>query len=217
MSILFATLLLAVSCSPTMTKKSTTNNTKATTTTQTLTSTSTTGIPITTSAQSIDGLELQVSLNATSLTSSELLQINLDEYNTLSAENNVSAGKNWGMSGLSLGACSNLYVQPFGVAVFQGRYNSQNISQATALEIYAPVPCPLVIRLITEYDFLPDSFNAAIMPGGNVVSPTPMSATVTVNGVYKQGIQLTPLSSGIYTVVAGDEWGTLEFLYVNVN
>ena len=76
---------------------------------------------------------------------------------------------------------------------------------------------PLVIKFITGYDFLPDSSNAAIMPGGDLASPTPMSATVTVKGTYMKGIQLIPLTSGTYTVVAGDEWGTLEFLYVNVN
>jgi hypothetical protein len=44
-----------------------------------------------------------------------------------------------------------------------------------------------------------------------------MSANETVKGTYSKGIQLTPLTSGMYTVVAGDEWGTMEFLYVNVN
>jgi hypothetical protein len=44
-----------------------------------------------------------------------------------------------------------------------------------------------------------------------------MSATETVKGTYPNGIQLTPLTSGMYTVVAGDEWGTLVFLYINVN
>jgi hypothetical protein len=54
------------------------------------------------------------------------------------------------------------------------------------------------------------------MPGGDLKSPTLMSAIETVNGIYTQGFQLTPFSSGIYTVVAGDEWGDLEFLYFTV-
>ena len=107
-------------------------------------------------------------------------------------------------------------VLPFGVAVFQGHYDAQNISQGTPLVLFEAVPCVQLIRLITGYDFLPDSNNAAIMPGGDLTSPTPMSATETVKGTYSKGIQLTPLASGIYTVVAGDEWGTLEFLYINV-
>jgi hypothetical protein len=84
------------------------------------------------------------------------------------------------------------------------------------LELFAAVPCAQLIRLITGYDFLPNSSNAAIMPGGDLGSPTPMSASESVNGTYTQGFQLTPFAVGTYTVVAGDEWGDLEFLYVSV-
>ena len=170
----------------------------------------------TTSAQSENGLQLQVSINASSLTSGKALQITLSEYNTLSTTNNVSAEKNWGVNGLTIGACPNINELPFGVAVFQGDYNAQNISQGTPLELFAAVPCALLIRLITGYDFLPNSSNAAIMPGGDLASPTPMSATETANGTYTKGFQLTPWVPGVYTIVAGDEWGALEFLYFNV-
>jgi rhodanese-related sulfurtransferase len=176
----------------------------------------TTTTPSTTSTQSKNGLQLQASVNATILTLGEALQINVSEYNTLSTTNNVAAATNWGVNGLTIGACPNINVLPFGVAVFQGKYNVQNISQGTPLELFAAVPCAQLIRLITGYDFLPLSRNAAIMPGGDLTSPTPMSATETVNGSYTQGFQLTPFAAGIYTVVAGDEWGDLEFLYVSV-
>ena len=189
----------------------------ALTTTGTTSSQTTTSVLTTTATQSENGLQLQVSVNTNSLTPGQPLQINVSEYNTLSTDNNLTAATNWGVNGLVIGACPNLNTLPFGVAIFQGSYDAQNVSQGTPLEIYGAVPCPQLIRLITGYDFLPDSSNAAIMPGGDLASPTPMSATVTVNGVYKQGMQLTPLSSGIYTAVAGDEWGTLEFLYISVN
>jgi hypothetical protein len=45
---------------------------------------------------------------------------------------------------------------------------------------------------------------------------TPMSAQVTVNGTYIQGTKLQLLDLGVYTIVAGDEWGNIDFLYVNV-
>jgi len=171
----------------------------------------------TTTAQSGNGLQLQVSLNAATLTPGEPLQINVSEYNTLPTNNNVAAATNWGVNGLTIGACPNINLLPFGVAVFRGHYDAGNISQGTPLPLFAAVPCVPLIRLITGYDFLPDSSTAAIMPGGDLQSPTLMSATETVKGTYSQGIQLTPLTSGIYTVVAGDEWGTLEFLYINVH
>ena len=159
----------------------------------------------TTTMQSPNGLQLQVSVNATNLALGEPLQISVSEYNTLSTTNNVTAATNWGVTGLALSACPSTNEQPFGVAVFQGSYTSLNISQGIPLTLFAAVPCPLVIRLITEYDFLPHSINAAIMPGGDVTTPTPMSATIIVNGTYTQGTQLSPLVPGIYTVVAGDE------------
>ena len=93
-------------------------------------------MPTTTSAQLPKGLQLRVSVNTTSLKSGEALQISVSEYNTLATTNDISSEKNWGVDGLTLGACPNIYVQPFGVAVFQGRYTAQNISQATALNIF---------------------------------------------------------------------------------
>jgi rhodanese-related sulfurtransferase len=176
----------------------------------------TTTTPSTTSTQSKNGLQLQVSANTTILTPGEALKIDVSEYNTLTTDNNVAAATNWGVSGLTIGACPNINVLPFGVAIFHGKYNVQNISQGTPLELFAAVPCAQLIRLITGYDFLPVSSNAAIMPGGDLNSPTSMSATETVNGTYTEGFQLTPFAAGIYTVVAGDEWGGLEFLYISV-
>ena len=182
----------------------------------TTTESTTTGPITTTSALSPNGLQLRVSVNTTSLTAGEVLQISLSEYNTLSTTNNVSSEKSWGVDGLTTGACPNISVLPFGMAVFQGRYTAQNISQATSLNIFGMAACPMYIRLITGYAFLPNSINAAVMPGGDVSSATPMSADITVKGVYTEGNQLNPLDPGLYTLVAGDEWGTLEFLYVSV-
>jgi len=43
-----------------------------------------------------------------------------------------------------------------------------------------------------------------------------MSGEVTITSIFTQGTQSHPLDTGIYTIVAGDEWGAVEFLYVNV-
>jgi rhodanese-related sulfurtransferase len=165
---------------------------------------------------SSNGLQLTLSVNTTTFSQGESLQINVSEYNTISTTNNVPAENNWGNSGLALGPCKNIFVQPFGILLFQGRFTAQNISQATALEIYPRVPCPLFIRQVTGYLFLPDSINAAVLPGGDVSAPTAMSGEVTITGIFTQGTQSHPLDPGIYTIVAGDEWGAFEFLYVNV-
>ena len=178
--------------------------------------TTTTVMPTMTSTQSLNGLQFQVSISSSDISSGEPFQISISEYNTLASSNNVSAEKNWGVNGLALGNCPNIYVQPFGVAVYQGHYTAQTISQATPLKIFIPGVCPNYVILINGYVFLPNSNYAAILPGGNSTPGTPMSANVTVNGVYSSGTQSSPLNRGIYTVVAGDEWGALELLYVTV-
>jgi activator of HSP90 ATPase len=92
------------------------------------TTTPTTTTPSTTSTRYENGLQLQASVNTTTLTPGETLQINVSEYNTFSTDNNILAATCWGANGLSIGACPNINVLPFGVAVFQGKYDVQNIS-----------------------------------------------------------------------------------------
>jgi hypothetical protein len=120
----------------------------------------------------------------TSLTPGEALQVSVSGYNTLATNNNVAAEKNWGVGGLTLGACPNVYVQPSGVAVFRGRYTAQNVSQANPISIFGPAACPMYIRLIIGYVFPPNSIYAAVMPGGDLTTGTAMSGNITVNGVY---------------------------------
>jgi len=125
----------------------------------------------------------------------------------LSTSNNVTAATNWKVNGLTIGACPNINVLPFGAAVFQGNYNAQKIAHGTPLELFGAVPCAQLIRLITGYDFLPDINNAAIMPGGDIASPISMATSETVNGTYTKGFQLNTFSSGIYT---GHHWKQSE-------
>jgi hypothetical protein len=176
----------------------------------------TTTVPTTTSIQSQNGLQLQVSVNATDISPGEAFQIRISEYNMLASSNTVSAEKNWGVNGLALGFCANIYVQPFGVAVCQGYYTAHNILQATPLKIFMPGVCPNYIILITGYVFLPHSIYADILPGSTPTAGTLMSANVTVDGIYTNGTQSSPLNPGVYTIVAGDEWGTLGLIYVTV-
>jgi rhodanese-related sulfurtransferase len=90
-----------------------------TTPTTTPTSFPTTTSTVTTTPLS-NGLQLKLSVNTAGLAPGEPLQINVSEYNTLPTYNNVAAATNWGVNGLGIGACPNINVLPFGVAVFQG-------------------------------------------------------------------------------------------------
>lgn len=168
-------------------------------------------------ADSMDGLRLYLAINATEVTQGQSVLVKVSEYNTLSAANNVSSAQTWDVAGLRMNSCySSLY--PFGVALFQGRYTSGNVSDARALQIFPVVPCPLFIRYISGYVFSPRSDAAVVLPGTG--EPTPMVANATITGFYPSGPvgpQSQPLLLGTYTIVAGDEWGAVAYLYFRVS
>lgn len=178
-----------------------------------------------TSAPSSNGLQLRLALNASTLAPGSPLGISVSEFNTRSTTNNVTKAGLWAVQGLSLGACDTegYSVYPFGVAVYQGRYTGANLSQATPLEVYPVVPCPMLLRLVTGYLFQPTSDLAVILPSASngTTLLQPMSANVTVRGTYPASplanATLQPLSPGVYTVAAGDEWGTLATLQFSVS
>ena len=164
------------------------------------------------SAASMYSLELLVSMNATEVLPGETVQVTLSEFNTMSAVNNVSASQNWPVQ-VSLGSCSNIYDQPFGIAVYAGHADSQNLSQGKQLRIFPVVPCPMYIRLVTGYEFQPLSDLAVVLPSSGA-SPSPLDGNVYLSMTYSpQAQQFAP---GTYTVVAADEWGALVFLYFAV-
>jgi hypothetical protein len=162
-------------------------------------------------------LQLRLSVNASS--SPTTFRIIVDEYNTLATSNNVTAGRAWPVTGLSLGACGT-ETYPFGVAIFRGSYEADNVSKAQPLQFYPVTPCPMLIRYVTGYLFQSTSDLAVVLPSGPNATPTRMSANVTASGeysgAYKAASSPTPLSPGTYTVAAGDEWGSLVLVHVTV-
>jgi len=163
------------------------------------------------SVASFQGLRLDVAMNSTTILSGGAVQVTLSEFNTFSTSNNVSSFDRWATQ-VALGPCENIYVQPFGIAVFAGHLDEQNLSQSQQLRIYPEVACPLFVRLVTGYEFQPLSDRATILPGS--AAPSPLVGSVNVGMLYSSGAQ--PLPPGAYTVVAADEWGALVFLYFKV-
>ncbi len=163
--------------------------------------------------QSAGGLLVRLELNSSRIASGATVGINVSDYNPSPMELNLSKEAAWALDGLSTGGCPSLYY-PFGIAVFQGRYTSANVSQAVPLRIFPVVACPMLVRYITGYLFQPMSDNATVLPGTGEV---PMATGVSVSGTYNttgnQLNRLTPFTPGTYTVVAGDEWGNLAFAY----
>ncbi|MDE1857728.1 MAG: hypothetical protein KGI26_01495 [Thaumarchaeota archaeon] len=176
------------------------------------------GVPVpsgadSTSVMSAGGLRLSLQISTTSDRQGGSVGINVTETNTNPAHVNESAATKWAVTGLHMDACyASIY--PFGVAVYPGHYTAQNISSAKAVNLYPLVPCPLLIRSISGYYFKPSSSVVVVLPGTG--PGVPMTSGVVAAGNYTSGTNVNPFARGSYTVVAGDEWGSLVFLYFAV-
>ncbi|HKT21703.1 MAG TPA: hypothetical protein VJR06_03640 [Nitrososphaerales archaeon] len=166
------------------------------------------------SVASVDGLSLALRISTTALGRGGSIVINVTETNANSSPLNESAASHWAIGGLRMNACySSIY--PFGAGVFDGHYAEQNISSAKPLNLYPLLPCPLLIRYISGYYFQPSSDLALVLPGSG--SSTAMTSGLSSRGNFTSGTNVTYFAPGQYTVVAGDEWGSLAFLYFTVS
>jgi hypothetical protein len=138
--------------------------------------------------QSAHGLSLSLSLDSATYQSGQPVSIVVDEKNTLSKTNKVSASEKWPVAGLSMEPCGTLNY-PFGLVVYKGNYTSADISSAIPLDLYGPyagTSCPRILGSIASYFFQPSSDIADIfqtsepdaaitqMKMNSDVEPTPM-------------------------------------------
>jgi hypothetical protein len=172
---------------------------------------------------SVNGLRLSLSLDSTIYQPGQQVTIVIDETNMLSKTNNVSTADKWPLTGLSVSPCGTLNY-PFGVAIFQGYYASGDISSATPLKLYDPLAvysCPMVLSEIDTYAFQPLSDIAAVfqISDTNPVSTENMNAEVQTTGYWigSTAVTLTNFDPGVYTVVGGDEWGSLLVVHFTVS
>lgn len=171
--------------------------------------------PASAHVNSPDGLRLTLSLDSSTVMSGQPVTVEVSETNTLSSQLNISSSSRWPTVGLRTGSCY-ASVYPFGFALFSGRYTQANLSGAAPLQVFPAVPCPLFMRLVTGYLFEAGGGSAVILPGTGPATLMAVNATITgtYDGASSGGAQ--PLPSGTYTVVAGDEWGAVVFLYLDV-
>jgi hypothetical protein len=165
------------------------------------------------------GLKLSLSLSPTTIQPGQELSIVIDEQNTLSVANNISASTRWQLNGLSLAPCEDWY--PFKVNIFQGYYSSANVSTATPLMLYDPTVifnCGLEL-MITSYGFQPSSDIAAMFYDTEQRSyeTAEMKAEFNITGYWTDAGNLTNFTPGVYTVVARDEWGASTVLHFVVS
>jgi hypothetical protein len=198
---------------------STTSSTSVTSSTSYATSTST-GVSTSTSATSASGLELSLALNGTSIASGKGITVTVAEVNTLKTTDNLSVANDWPVGGLTIGACGRLN-DPMGIEVLSGYYDAANATSGKALQIYNPgiYMCPAMLSTIEGYLFQPSSDNATVYGSceSSACFNETVSATISVTGYWTGGPStFTSFPSGVYTVVAGDEWGGIAILHFTV-
>jgi hypothetical protein len=176
-------------------------------------------------SKSANGLSLSLSLDSATYQPGQQVSIVIDEQNTLGIANKINASEKWPVSGLSVGPCGTLNY-PFGVAIFQGDYTAANVSSAIPLQIYEPgiYHCPMILAGISSYVFQPLSDTAAIFQ----MSESGTAYTMEMKTEFEPAptgywignapnATLTDFQPGVYTVVAGDEWGALVVLHFTVS
>ena len=165
------------------------------------------------SSKSANGLSLSLSLDSTTYQPGQQLTIVIDEINTLSKTNKVYTADKWPLTGLSVSPCGTLNY-PFGVSIFQGNYTTANVSSAMPLTLFYPGElhgCPMILSGISSYVFQPLNDVAALYQISNT---EPFIEKINTE---VQTTGLTDADSGVYTVVAGDEWGNMVVLHFTVS
>ena len=173
------------------------------------------------SVNSINGLSLSLSLDSTTYQSGQEVSISVDEKNTLSTTNNVTATDNLPSEFMS-GFTNDPSPLPFGLAVLPGNYDASNFSTVTPLIIYDPMEVYIGFPVAppTSYSFQSLS-DTAILNGGDykLVSGMKMQYEIGVQQYWpnSDGADFTHFQTGVYTVVAGDEWGALVVVHFTVS
>ncbi|HEV2137849.1 MAG TPA: hypothetical protein VGR53_03340 [Nitrososphaerales archaeon] len=165
-----------------------------------------------------DGLNLDFSISSNVVFAGRGISVTIEEKNPTSGAISVPAANNWPVPGLTLAPCGTLNT-PIGFGLLAGYYTSQSISKVSRnqlLDLYQPgaYSCQLILAGITGYSFAPMSDRADIYQG-NGSDPALFSQTmkggVTASGFWTSSFNT--FAPGYYSIVGGDEWGTLIILH----
>jgi hypothetical protein len=171
-------------------------------------------------AKPVNGMQLYLELNSATYQPGEVVMVTAGEWNTLTATNEAAAGRSWPVSGLAMGPCGVLNY-PIGVALYSGYYTENDIFTATPLRLYDPKAlyrCPVIVSSISSYVFQPSSDIADVYGScdtGPCLDDLKIGGTLTYAGFWTDGQDSTfsNFTPGTYTVVCGDEWGTLILIH----
>ena len=173
------------------------------------------------------GLELIASTNTSSIQRGQAIVVSVSLVNSLSRTNNISGASDWTLNALD--NTSDYLSQgficftPANFVVFQGYYDSANVSSAKSpLQLRsAPVTvssCHNTNFSVYMFQPLSSTANVTLTNPPNYDNTINMQASSLIqqyctSSGSSEGICFTGFSPGTYTIAAGDEWGALVLLH----
>jgi hypothetical protein len=174
------------------------------------------------SAVNPSGLLLTLSINTTSVRSNGSFLLRVSEINPTSHFVNLTKSSNWFLNSLPLfWMCS---PDVYGVAIFRGYYTLQNISSAKNIILYNTneLFCPELSSVIGSFSVPPSYSQECFLHNGTMICSIDRLATSVYaiqGGTLKTGNESSQVYSlqssepGVFTIAAGDEWGTFALLH----
>jgi hypothetical protein len=162
------------------------------------------------------------------------MRITADEYNPSSLPYNISTANDWLYPPDYLNPLTGCGANmgPVGFGIFQGYFDFSNYTSAKTLALYNSsfeYWCATVVPGVLHYTFSPHSSSVtASWIGEPTYSLSEIVVSVETNGYWTGGnifgvtnnggpAQFHKFSSGIYTVIAADEWDKVVFVHLQIS
>ncbi|GEM_PF-1544598 len=162
-------------------------------------------------------INLSLATNSTTIRQGQAVGVDIWISNTSGNNLTMNYNDNWPWKKLDLYPC--IVGMPFGVALLEGDYSLQNLTEAKQLSLYqnGTYYCPMErYDQVNAYVFEPSSDNATLeTPDGNFTSE--LRQDLSVNGFYDPANDFHALADGQYTIVAGDEWRHISLQHFTVS
>ncbi len=162
------------------------------------------------------GLEFSLSINTTIINYGNSISITMELQNVFSTLNSVNASFDWTPSILSVQPCR--YFDNY--VVFTGDYDIANLSLVGEPLIVSGIPPPSCPAFdLQQLLIQPHSTNATAIPS-YLDAQLALELSSSINGYYSKiavdDDQYTLFPVGVYTILAGDEWGQSVLLHFEV-
>jgi hypothetical protein len=158
-------------------------------------------------------LSLNVSVNSTQIKAGQGVAMDIVLANTSPNVLTLRPQHNWPVRQWSILPC--LFHLPFGMALFEGNYSVENMTEGKRLPFYQTGVYMCKTIGIVDYVFQPSSNKAVIETYNSTNYQVPMQYHVAFDGYY-QGQKFQTLMPGVYTLIGDDEWGHLSINHFTV-